>query len=328
MRHRFVVIASTRDLARKVLNSPAYVKPCVVDAAHKLLGADNWVFLDGKAHVDFRKGLNGLFTRQALEAYLPGQEEVYRRYFKKWLKITKDEGGKPYPFMAEFREIVTAVSMRTFCGYYISDEAVKKIADDYYMITEAMELVNFPIILPFTKTWYGKKASDMVIAELAKASAKSKVRMAAGGDILCIMDAWIKQMLDSKKWEEAAVNGQRPEGMEKPTPMLRMFTDEEIGKTVFTFLFASQDATSSAATWLFQIMAQRPDVLDRIREENYKVRNGNVHAELTLDQLESMKYSRAVVRELLRYRPPVLMIPYATKKDFPVTDTYTVPKGE
>src|SRR4051812_20458505 len=77
---RFVVIASTRDMARKVFNAPSYVKPCVVDVAHKLLGDDNWVFLDGKAHVDFRKGLNGLFTKKALECYLPGQEEVYQKY--------------------------------------------------------------------------------------------------------------------------------------------------------------------------------------------------------------------------------------------------------
>ncbi|CAN8102212.1 unnamed protein product [Discula destructiva] len=325
--HKFVVIASTRDLARKVLNSPAYVKPCVVDVAHKLLGDDNWVFLDGKAHIDFRKGLNGLFSRQLLDTYLPAQEEVYNRYFKKWLKVTEDAAGKPVPFMHEFREIVTAVSLRTFCGYYISDEAVKKIADDYYMITEALELVNFPIIIPFTKTWYGKKASDMVLAEFAKAAAKSKVRMAAGGEVLSIMDGWVKNMLDSETWRQADAKGLSTEGLNKPTPLVRIFTDMEIAQTLFTFLFASQDATSSAATWLFQIMAQRPEILERIRAENYKVRNGDIHAPVNMDQLESLKYTRAVVRELLRYRPPVLMVPYEVKKPFPLTDTYTVPKG-
>lgn len=324
---RFVVIASTRDLARKVLNSPSFVKPCVVDVAHKLLGADNWVFLDGKAHVDFRKGLNGLFSRQLLDSYLPAQEEVYNRYFKKWLDITANADGKQVPFMHEFREIVTAVSLRTFCGYYIPDDAVKRIADDYYMITEALELVNFPIIIPFTKTWYGKKASDMVIVEFAKAAAKSKVRMAAGGEILSIMDGWVKNMLDSAKWQEAQAKGLSTEGLAKPTPLVRMFTDKEIAQTLFTFLFASQDATSSAATWLFQIMAQRPEILDQIRDENYKARNGDIHAAVNMDQLESLKYTRAVVRELLRYRPPVLMIPYEVKKPFPLTDSYTVPKG-
>ena len=116
------MIASTRDMARKIFNSPAYVKPCVVDVAHKLLGADNWVFLDGKAHVDFRKGLNGLFTRQALEVYLPGQEDIYDRYFQKLLKVTEDAGGKPVPMMGEFREVTCATALRTFCGHYISDE--------------------------------------------------------------------------------------------------------------------------------------------------------------------------------------------------------------
>ena len=58
-------------MSRKIFNSPGFVKPVVVDAATKLLRPENWVFLDGKAHVDYRKGLNGLFTRQALEIYLP-----------------------------------------------------------------------------------------------------------------------------------------------------------------------------------------------------------------------------------------------------------------
>lgn len=325
--HRFVVIASTRDMARKVFNSPTYAKPTVVDIAPKLLGHDNWVFLDGKAHVDFRKGLNGLFTRRALEMYLPGQHEVYNRYFDRFVQITKDNKGKAVPFMPEFRELMCAVSLRTFTGHYMSDEAVIRIANDYYLITAALELVNFPVIIPFTKAWYGKKAADVVLAEFSKAAAKSKVKMAAGGKPDCIMDAWIIQMIESDRYREAQDKGEA-DGIEKPSPLLRMFNDYEIAQTVFTFLFASQDATSSAATWLFQIMAQRPDVLDRVREENVRVRNGDLKAEVNMDQLESMTYTRAVVRELLRYRPPVLMVPYAVKKPFPITPDYTVPKGQ
>ena len=324
---RFVVIASTRDMARKVFNSPSYVKPCVVDVAHKLLGATNWVFLDGKAHVDFRKGLNGLFTRKALESYLPGQEDVYNVYFERFLQITKDAGGKPVPFMPEFRELMCAVSCRTFVGHYISDEAIKKIADDYYMITAALELVNFPIIIPYTKTWYGKKAADMVLDEFAKCAAKSKVRMAAGGNITCIMDGWVKSQIESARYREREQKGLSMEGIEKPSPLLRDFTDYEISQTVFTFLFASQDATSSASTWLFQTVAQRPDVLEKIREENLRVRGGDRNKPVTMDILDEMPYTRAAVRELLRYRPPVIMVPYLVKKAFPITDSYTVPKG-
>ncbi|ETS82527.1 Cytochrome P450 61 [Pestalotiopsis fici W106-1] len=325
--HKFVVIASTRDLSRKIFNSPGFVKPCVVDVATKILGEKSWVFLDGKEHVDFRKGLNGLFTRKALECYLPRQEEVYNREFKKYVEITKEAGGKPVPFMPHFRDLMTDVSCRTFVGYYISQEAIKKISDDYFLVTAALELVNFPIIIPYTKTWYGKKAAAMVMDEFAKCAAKAKVRMASGAEVTCIMDAWIKDMIASKKWREATEKGLPTDGLDKPQPLIREFTDFEISQTIFTFLFASQDATSSAVTNMFQIMAQRPEVLDRVRDENIKVRNGDPNAAVTLDELESMTYTRAVVRELLRYRPPVLMVPYKVKKSFPITDDYTVPKG-
>ncbi|KAJ9654043.1 RNA polymerase C-22 sterol desaturase [Neophaeococcomyces mojaviensis] len=327
--HKFVVIASTRDMARKIFNSPAFVKPCVVDAAYKLLRPTNWVFLDGKEHVDYRKGLNGLFTRQALEVYLPGQEEVYNKYFKMFVDISQNEmGGEPRPFMPVFRELMCAVSCRTFVGHYMSEKVVKKIAHDFYLITAALELVNFPIILPLTKSWYGKKAADMTLDEFAKCAAKAKVRMAAGGDVTCIMDAWIKQMQDSARYRERIAKGEQVDASEKPPQLLRDFTDWEISQTIFTFLFASQDATSSASTWLFQLMADRPEWLDKVREENLRLRGGDRNAPFSMDLLESMVTTRAVVKETLRYRPPVIMVPYLVKKDYPVTPNFTAKKGQ
>lgn len=325
--HKFVVLVSDRDLARKVFNSPAYVKPCVVPVAQDIMGASAWVFLDGKPHVDFRKGLNGLFTRKALESYLPTQDKVFSEYFNKFVQASAGKGGKPTPFMGHFREINCALSCRTFVGHYISDEAVKKIADDYYCITAALELVNVPlsIYIPYTKVWLGKRAADGVLAEFTKCAAASKIHMAAGGKPTCIIDRWMSSMIESKRYQDDVAAG--IEGSEKPPVLLREFTDFEIAQTMFTFLFASQDASSSATTWLFQIMAQRPDVLDRVREENLEARNGDMNGPTSLQMLESMVYTNAVVKELLRYRPPVIFVPYLAKKAFQITPTYTVPRG-
>jgi len=315
-------------MARKIFNSPAFVKPCVVDVAYKLLRPQNWVFLDGKAHVDYRKGLNGLFTRHALSLYLPGQEEVYNRYYAEFLRISQEDNkGKPEPFMNHFRELMCAVSCRTFVGHYMPDEAMKKIAHDYYLITAALELVNFPIIIPFTKTWYGKKAADMVLDEFAKCAAKSKVRMSAGGDITCILDGWVKNMIESENYRQKVAKCVETDQSEKPDMLLREFSDFEIAMTLLTFLFASQDATSSACTWLFQIMADCPEYLDRIREENLRLRDGDRNKPVTMDMLDQLTYTKACVKEVLRYRPPVIMVPYIAKKSFPLTDSYTAPKG-
>jgi len=288
----------------------------------------SWVFLTGKAHAEFRRGLTGLFTNRALSTYLPVQERVYADYFDKFVEASRANGGKPIKFMGLFREINCALSCRTFFGDYISQEAVKKIADDFYLVTAALELVNVPfsMYIPFTKCWRGKRIADAVLDEFTRCAAACKANMASGAEPMCIVDQWVAHMMESKAYNEKIAAGETE--AEKPINLIREFSDEEIGQTIFTFLFASQDASSSATTWLFQILAQRPDVLDRLREENLAARGGDKTRPFELGMLESsLPYTNAVVKELLRYRPPVIFVPYLATKAFPVTPDYTVPKG-
>lgn len=62
----FIVLGSTNEMARKIFNSPNHAEPCLVYSAAKVLLKENWVFLHGKAHADYRKALNVLFTKRAL----------------------------------------------------------------------------------------------------------------------------------------------------------------------------------------------------------------------------------------------------------------------
>ncbi|KAI6774271.1 hypothetical protein HG531_001120 [Fusarium graminearum] len=325
--HKFVVLASDRDIAHKVFKSPTFVKPCIVPMAETLLRPSAWVFLQGRAHTEYRRGLNGLFTNKAISTYLPAQEKVYDDYFERFVAASEANKSKPMAFMRLFREINCALSCRTFFGDYISQDAVEKIAEDFYQVTAALELVNVPlsVYIPFTKCWRGKRTADAVLAEFASCAAACKANMAAGAEPKCIVDQWVLHMMESKRYNDRIAAGET--GAEKPKNLIREFTDEEIGQTMFTFLFASQDASSSATTWLFQILAQRPDVLDRLREENLSVRGGNKETPFELSMLESLPYTNAVIKELLRYRPPVIFVPYEATKKFPVTPNYTISKG-
>lgn len=312
--HKFVIIASTRELARKILSSPKYVKPCVVDVAVKILRPSNWVFLDGKAHVDYRKSLNGLFSQKALEIYIPVLEKYMDIYLERFCSY-----DGPRVFFPEFRELMCALSLRTFCGDYITESQIKLIADNYFKITAALELVNFPIIIPYSKTWHGKRIADQTMRIFEQCAAVAKVHInEKGGAPTCVMDEWIflmKQARDSNS-----------ENSEAKT-LIREFSDKEISEAIFTFLFASQDASSSLACWLFQIVADRPDIASKIREEQLRVRNGFAGQKLDLPLINQMEFTNNVVRESLRYRPPVLMVPYVVKQPFPVTPEYTAPKG-
>jgi C-22 sterol desaturase len=84
---------------------------------------------------------------------------------------------------------------------------------------------------------------------------------------------------------------------------------------------------SSSITFGFQYMADRPDVMAKIREEQELVRGGNYEADVTPEQLDRMTYTRAMVKETLRIKPPVIMVPYMTTKRMPITEDYSVPKG-
>ncbi|ORX52049.1 cytochrome P450 [Hesseltinella vesiculosa] len=309
---RFVVIASTCDLSRKILNSPAWASPTVVDSMKYILCPDNWVFLSGKAHVDYRKGLNVLFTRKALGMYIPIQETVYEKHFNRWLAMD----GRKEQYQWHFRELNMESSLRVFLGFHMSDEVAETISQEYFNITAALELVNFPLPLPGTKVYKAIQSRKYIVKHFIEAIKDSRVRMDNGGEVKSMMDAWISSL---KEYElECERDG-------KPAP--RKFDDREVALTILTFLFASQDATSSALTWAFQLLADHPDVLEKIRAEQMRVRNGNVNQELSLELMEESPYLRQVIKEVLRLRPPVLMVPYKTDRDWPLTESYTVPKG-
>jgi C-22 sterol desaturase len=247
--------------------------------------------------------------------YLPIQENIYRQHFNQWLS---DPATKPQPYMMQFRDLNMETSLRVFCGDYISEEGAKEVSDNYWLITVALELVNFPFAFPGTKVYKAIQARKTAMKWFEHTARESKKRMADGGEVKCLTDAWIKAMLDAKA-------GQL-EGEERRV-LVRDFSDREIGMVLLSFLFASQDAMSSGLTYLFQHMADRPDILRKVREEQYRLRGDDVTAPLELDVLEQMEYTRVVVKESLRLKPPVIMVPYQANKSFPIDSGYTVPKG-
>ncbi|KAK8058806.1 Cytochrome P450 [Apiospora phragmitis] len=295
---------------------PAYLKPCIVPIAEDIMSPKAWVFKQGKEHVEYRKGLSGLFTNKAIATYLPVQESIYDQFFSQFVADSKANDGKPTAFMVRFREINCALSLRTFFGNYISQDAVQRIANDFYLVTAALELVN---------PWRGKRVADSCQVDFARCAAACKENMARGAEPTCVVDQWVLHMLACERYRERVAAGETD--AEKPPNLIPVFSDVEIGRTLFTFLFASQDASSSATTWLFQVLAQRPEMVARVRAENLAARGGDRRRPFDLDMYPALPYTRAVVKELLRYRPPVIFVPYVATKKFPITPDYTVGKG-
>ncbi|KAJ7071426.1 cytochrome P450 [Mycena amicta] len=302
----FIVMASSNEYARKILNSPTYAEPCLVHSAKQILLPDNWVFLTGKTHVDYRRGLNNLFTRKAIGMYITIQDAITRKHFKQW---AKDYSTSPQPIMMTARYLNMDTSLRVFCGSHIPEEATKDISDKYWFITQALELVNFPLALPGTKVYKAIQARKIALRWLTLAAHNSKIEMARGGEPTCLLDQWVQLLHDP------SYKGRRE------------FSDHEMAMVVFSFLFASQDAMSSGLIYGFQHLVDHPEILAKVREEQQRVLKGNYDAPLTLELMDEMPYLQAVVKESLRVKPPVVMVPYKSTKAFPISEDYTVPAG-
>jgi len=304
----FIVMASSNEFARKIMNSPQYASPALVHAAKQILSPKNWVFLTGKNHVDYRRGLNTLFTRKALGIYIGIQDSVIRKHLNNWLQESTADPS-PRPIMMGARYLNMDTSLTVFAGSHIPEHAGKEVNDKYWAITQSLELVNFPFAFPGTKIYKAIQARKAAMRWLELAAHNSKEAMANGGEPECMLDAWVKNLADP------AYKGRRD------------FSDNEMAMVLFSFLFASQDAMSSGLIWGFQHLADHPDVLAKVRAEQAEVRKGDYEKPMTLEMLEEMPYLKAYVKESLRLMPPVLMVPYATSKAFPITDNYTVPAG-
>lgn len=229
------------------------------------------------------------------------------------------------PYMMAMRDLNMETSLRVFLGDYISDEGAQEISDKYWLITLALQLVNFPLALPGTNVWNAIKARKIAMKHLTAAAGASKKRMAEGGESNCLLDAWISEMI-------AARAGDGDEDQKRV--LSREYSDHEIAMVVLSFLFASQDAMTSAIIYLFQLMADNPEILAKVREEQYRIRGADIEGPTSLDMVDDMVYTRACIKESLRLMPPVIMvslvgraIPYLLLTAFPRLGTLPRQEG-
>jgi len=181
-------------------------------------------------------------------------------------------------------------SLGVFCGKHIPEHAAEEINEKYWAITQSLELVNFPLALPGTKVYKAIQARKVAMHWLELAAHNSKIAMANGAEPECMLDEWVISLADSN------YKGRKE------------FSDLEMAMVVFSFLFASQDAMSSGLIYGFQHLADHPEVMAKIREEQERVRHGNYTQPLTLDMMDQMVYLQAAVKESMRVKPPVLMV--------------------
>ncbi|MEM8546801.1 MAG: cytochrome P450 [Pseudomonadota bacterium] len=84
------------------------------------------------------------------------------------------------------------------------------------------------------------------------------------------------------------------------------FTRDELIDQIGVFFLAGHETTASVLTWVFFILAERPEIAALVREEIQAVVG---HAPLEFEHVKQLPVIRSVFREALRLYPPITFIP-------------------
>ncbi|KAG2309027.1 hypothetical protein Bca52824_028775 [Brassica carinata] len=256
----------------------------------KLFGDHNFIYMFGDDHKSVRRQIAPNFTPKALSTYSSLMQLIILRHLRLWEESCN---GDPVSLRNLVRDLNLETSQTVFVGPYLDEEDKNRFRTDYNIFN--LGTMTLPFDLPGFAFREARMAVKRLANILAVCAGKSKARMAAGEEPTCLIDFWMQPI--------------------------------EIGGFLFDFLFAAQDASTSSLLWAVTQLESKPEVLRRVREEVGSVWSHESNALITVDQLAEMKYTLNVAREVVRYRPPATMVPHVAAVDFPLTKTYTIPKG-
>lgn len=96
--------------------------------------------------------------------------------------------------------------------------------------------------------------------------------------------------------------------------------DHEVAHMMIALLMAGQHSSSSTSSWIMLLLAQNPEIMQELLQEQ-KVALGGDLPPLTYEDLSKLPLNQAIVKETLRLHAPIHSIMRAVKQPMPVPGT-------
>ncbi|XP_037320718.1 cytochrome P450 26B1 [Pungitius pungitius] len=309
-----------------------------------ILGPNTLVNSIGDLHKRNRKILAKVFSRGALESYLPRVQDVVKSEIAKWCS----EPGAIDVYSAA-KSMTFRIAVRVLLGLRMEEERIVYLAKIFEQLMN--NLFSLPIDAPFSGLRKGIKAREILHANMEKIIQEKIERQLADEEFHDAFD----YMLSSSKEHGQQLNIQ------------------ELKETAVELIFAAHSTTASASTSLILQFLRHPAVVERARTEleaeglvyeshsrqtpngvtrekaedaadketsrllngggqnHQNPRDGFPQSQsrvpyLSLDKLSRLRYLDCVVKEVLRFLPPVSG-GYRTALQTFELDGYQIPKG-
>ncbi|XP_074855703.1 cytochrome P450 26C1 [Carettochelys insculpta] len=230
-------VSGAENVRRVLLGEHRLVSSQWPQSARTLLGPHTLLNAGGELHRHRRKVLARVFSRAALESYLPGIQEVVSGELLGWCRAPG-----PIEVYSSAKSLTFRVAARALLGLSLEEKQLQGLAQTFEQLVE--NLFSLPLDLPFSGLRKGIKARDMLHEHMEKAIMEKLQRKnsAAHGDALDFL-----------------INSAKEHGKE--------FTMQELKESAIELIFAAFFTTASASTSLILLLLQHPSAIEKISQE-------------------------------------------------------------
>lgn len=273
-----VVMIARSDLARDVLvtHHRSFKKGPGFERAQIVLG-QGLLTSEGEFHLRHRRMIQPAFHRRSVAAYGEVMVSEAARLRDAW------HDGASVEVADEMTRVTLAIVCRALFGHSIEDEAaaigeaVSRVGGffDYLVIALLPLLLRTP--LPAVRR-FKRGCAELDAATLRVVESRRDRALGADADLL--------SMLLAARDVEGDQSG---------------LTDAEVRDEVVTLITAGHETTANALNWLWYVLAQHPQVEQRLHEEIDRVLGGRLP---TAEDAEQLRYVEMVLLEAMRLFPP------------------------
>jgi cytochrome P450 len=291
-------VLSHPEFVREVLvtNQNSFVKSRALERAKILLG-EGLLTSEGQHHLRQRRLVQPAFHRERLAGYAAAMTECAVR----WRERLRPG---PMDIAREMPQLTLTIVAKTLFSADVASDA-PEIGAAMTSVLEMFDLLLLPfsdflhkLPLPSVRRFDKARARlDGMIYGLIEARRKSGIDT---GDLLSML------LLAQDEGEDGA-------GM----------TDEQVRDEAITLFIAGHETTANALTWTWYLLAQHPEVEQRLHEEIEEVL-GDRPPELA--DVPQLRYAEMILAEVLRLYPPAWAVGRRALAPFTVGG-FDVPAG-
>ncbi|KAM7385174.1 hypothetical protein PAMP_001270 [Pampus punctatissimus] len=337
-------VTGAENIRKILLGEHSLVSTQWPQSTRIILGPNTLVNSIGDLHKRKRKILAKVFSRGALESYMPRLQDVVKSEIAKWCS---DPGA--IDVYSAAKSLTFRIAVRVLLGLRLEEERIVYLAQIFEQLMN--NLFSLPIDVPLSGLRKGIKAREILHANMEK----------------IIVEKMERQQLE-QEYHDAFDNM-----LSSAKELGQELSIQELKETAVELIFAAHSTTASASTSLVLQLLRHPAVVEKARAEleaeglgyepcgshrlsgvtmqkeedavdtettcpltggchqNYSDEDGFPRSQshvpyLSLDKLSQLRYVDCVVKEVLRFLPPVSG-GYRTALQTFELDGYQIPKG-